>query len=258
MTHDLLNSLCLALPQTADMRLLALSLFGAAMAGSFTHCAFMCGPFVMMQTTNRLSTLPPTGELQRLKGALLLPYHLGRITTYTLLGALIALAGRPFIGLWQPFAAVLMLLAGAVMVASAFNFHHTFVIKHRKTLALQSVIRDSLATLPPLKVLRRTMARLMAAPTGLRGYFLGVLLGFLPCGMVYAALAVAATAPTPLVGAGLLFSFGCGTFPGLFAVSLLGTLSADALKKRLYFLTKIVTLGAGAWLCAVALGILIN
>jgi sulfite exporter TauE/SafE len=56
----------------------------------------------------------------------------------------------------------------------------------------------------------------------LRGYPLGLALGFLPCGILYAALAAAAATGSPLYGALAMFCFGLGTIPALVAVGLLG------------------------------------
>ena len=57
------------------------------------------------------------------------------------------------------------------------------------------------------------------------GLPLGLALGFLPCGMVYAALAAAASAG-PLLGGAAMLGFGIGTVPALVAVAVLGTAAA--------------------------------
>ena len=54
---------------------LVLALFMAGLVGSAGHCAGMCGPFVLAQVGART-------QLNRLAGSALLPYHLGRGTTY--------------------------------------------------------------------------------------------------------------------------------------------------------------------------------
>ena len=68
------------------------ALFLAGLVGSLTHCAGMCGPFVLTQVSAGLETIPAAKmtEWTRLRGVLLVPYHLGRFTTYVLLGALAA------------------------------------------------------------------------------------------------------------------------------------------------------------------------
>ena len=65
------------------------SLFLAGLAVSASHCAGMCGPFVLAQVGTRLAAMPLQRAtlLTRLSGMALLPYHLGRATTYTALGA---------------------------------------------------------------------------------------------------------------------------------------------------------------------------
>src|SRR3954468_3521952 len=67
-------------------------LFAAGLAGSLLHCAPMCGGFVLGQVADRMARLPACRmcERRRLSAAALLPYHLGRLTTYGLLGALAA------------------------------------------------------------------------------------------------------------------------------------------------------------------------
>ena len=59
---------------------LAGALFLAGLAGSATHCAGMCGPFVLGQVTAGLVARP---GLSRLAAGALLPYHLGRAVTHT-------------------------------------------------------------------------------------------------------------------------------------------------------------------------------
>ena len=66
---------------------LPLALFLAGLAGSLVHCIGMCGPFVLGQViADSEHTTGDYGEWQRLAGAALLPYHFGRLTTYTALG----------------------------------------------------------------------------------------------------------------------------------------------------------------------------
>ena len=99
------------------------ALFAAGLAGGFTHCAGMCGPFVLAQVAGFLDKVDAArmSELTRLRGAALVPYHLGRLTTYSALGALAGgLAGRvqEIAGLrW--IAAGLLALAALLFLAQA-------------------------------------------------------------------------------------------------------------------------------------------
>src|SRR5262245_65780474 len=71
---------------------LLVSMFLAGLIGSASHCAPMCGPFVLAQTGETMARLPVgSGELRRLAGAALAPYHAGRAITYILLAVLLSL-----------------------------------------------------------------------------------------------------------------------------------------------------------------------
>ena len=51
---------------------------------------------------------------------------------------------------------------------------------------------------------------------------LGVALGFLPCGFLYAALAAASASARPVLGAAAMVAFGLGTAPALMVVGVAG------------------------------------
>ena len=95
----------------------------AGLVGSATHCVGMCGPFVLAQTVARLEARPASDmrEIHRLSGAALVPYHLGRASTYASLGAVAALVAGGFIevtGLkW--FSAALLVLAALFFLGYA-------------------------------------------------------------------------------------------------------------------------------------------
>jgi sulfite exporter TauE/SafE len=176
---------------------LILALFMAGLVGSAGHCAGMCGPFVLAQVGAR-------GGMQRLAGAALLPYHLGRATTYIALGMLIAapigLLSRLDSLRWIP-AAMLVAAAGLFLTQALQGWN---VIGTRAPAFLQHA------------------RGLFARPWGARGYALGVVLGFLPCGLLYSALGAAAATADPIgAGAGML-GFVLGTVPMLVAIGLLG------------------------------------
>src|SRR3954454_25118552 len=84
-TLDHLATLCG--PAAARGGLLA-GLFAAGLAGSALHCAPMCGGFVLGQVSDRMARLPSEhlSGYQRLLSSSLLPYHFGRLTTYSALG----------------------------------------------------------------------------------------------------------------------------------------------------------------------------
>lgn len=185
----------------------AAAMFSAGLIGGLVHCAGMCGPFVLAQL--------PAGDgrvgLQRLSGGALPGYHFGRAVTYTLLGAgsgatsqlLTATTGLRWL------AATLLILAALIFTVGTAGWF---------TPRLPAALRrwsfsDRLC---------RSAARISILPPGMRQLGLGLLLGFLPCHMVYAGLATAAATGSAASGALAMAAFAAGTAPALVAVGWLG------------------------------------
>jgi sulfite exporter TauE/SafE len=221
---------------------LPLTLLLAGLVGGATHCAGMCGPFVLAQVGARLDrTGAPYGEVRRLAGAALLPYHLGRATTYALLGAAAgSLAGGaatlPFMG-WLPSA--LLALAALVLLSQA-------VARGARLLPR----RAGGGPWHPSTAVTRLSGPLLADPRGWRGFALGVVLGFLPCGLLWGALAAAGGGGGAAAGALAMGAFTLGTVPALVGVGYAGALFGRRFRPALAWATpailllNAVTLGA--------------
>jgi uncharacterized protein len=173
------------------------ALFMTGLAGSAGHCAGMCGPFVIAQVGARAG-------MQRLAGAALLPYHLGRGTTYIALGALLAAP----IGLVSRLDDLRWIPAAMLVGAAAF-----FILQALRGWKLVG------GNAPAFLHLARG---LFARPVGVNGYALGLVLGFLPCGLLYASLGAAAATGDPLAAAIGMLGFVLGTSPMLMAIGFLG------------------------------------
>lgn len=186
------------------------ALFLAGLAGGATHCAGMCGPFVIAQAAAVADKAAAGGWVARLSGAALLPYHLGRGIGY---GALGAAAGG---------------LAGVVALGTGFRFVLAGLLGAAALLMFAQASARIAAMLPKLPaprlpaMLERHLGALIAAPTGLRGVALGLMLSALPCGLLYGALAAAAATGSVLGGALAMLAFVAGTMPALMGVALLG------------------------------------
>lgn len=194
---------------------LALALFMAGLTGGATHCAGMCGPFVLAQAGGGTGM-----RLERLRAAALAPYHLGRITTYVMLAYVFSsFAGFAFIN--SPargvLSAAMLLVAGVVFLANAVP-------------ALAPVFPWALRVhnFIPLHIIQRLSVRFASGRGLWRRYVLGLLLGFMPCGLVMAALLASASAPSAVHGGLAMAAFGAGTVPALVAVAAGG----DALRRR--------------------------
>lgn len=191
------------------------SLFLAGLAGSATHCVGMCGPFVLSQVTNRLESIPASQmrEFHRLKGAALAPYHLGRLTTYMALGGVTSFLTGGIFDLMNMnwMASVLLVFAAIFFAAYAMQ---------RLGLGLPRYFSNT--STPLSRHLDKIARPLFADPTGWRGYGLGLVLGFLPCGLLYGALSAASAPGDVLAGIFAMAAFGLGTIPALLGVGIIG------------------------------------
>lgn len=200
---------CSLVPWADVASMLLLGLLGTA------HCLGMCGPLVL--------TLPAGAAGH-------LAYHLGRVVTYSALGALAAALGAGLRllaagGGADPLGAVTRLQVIVSLVAAlvllALGLTRLGVIREPPILSVAGTGR-----VPGLRWLQRRATGGGRRALPLLG--LGLLLGLLPCGLSYAAFARALAAPGPLEGALLALAFGLGTVPGL---ALLGT-GAAAVARR--------------------------
>lgn len=178
--------------------------FYAALAlgflGSF-HCIGMCGPITLALP------LSSNSWIQKIIGAFI--YNFGRVLTYSLLGAFFGLVGKSFViaGYQQILSltlgiAILIMVLLPNQVASKFkitSFIFSYIGKLKQKLGLLFQ--------------KKSMKSL---------FFIGTLNGLLPCGLVY--LGVAGAIATGDINKGALFmaTFGLGTIPAMFLVSLAG------------------------------------
>jgi uncharacterized protein len=200
--------------------------FVTGLISSFGHCLGMCGGIVAIYSARQAAQTPPgepqPGLLARIAG--FLPIHLGRITTYTFFGALIGLAGSlldragGLLG-WQGAFSVLV---GIIMLLVSLSL---------------------LGVLPPIEATLFSLTKGNSPMTRMRGLFgkrsflasltIGILWGFLPCGLVFAMLVLAARAQSLLGGALTMLSFGLGTVPTLVGFGLAANLLGPKLRGRL-------------------------
>ena len=199
-------------------------LFLTGLVGSISHCAGMCGPFVLSQLGARLEAVPVSrmGEWHRISGAMAVPYHLGRLTTYMALGALAAgavghLAGGGETLRWV--SSVLLGLAAVGVMAAAFPRAMASLFPHWGWEARWSAAVTGRAR------------SLFDRPVGWRGFALGAVLGFIPCGLLYAALSTAASMGGWLAGAFGMAAFTLGTVPALVAVGVAGHVAAGVWRR---------------------------
>jgi uncharacterized protein len=245
---DMLAALCTPAHALSLDGGIVLALLLAGAAGSAMHCVAMCSGFVLGQVADRMARLPAAHlcEWQRIGAGALLPYHLGRLTTYTLLGALAGASGGaaarlPWFG-W--LSGALLLLA-----ASLFLLHALRRLAPRLVPALARLERA-----PPgwSRAVMRLTARV--DPTRVSGgYALGLLLGLLPCGFLYAALTAAGASFSPVLGGLAMLAFGLGTVPMLVAVGIAGQTAGRRFRRGVAAASPAVMLLNATVLAALAL-----
>lgn len=210
-----------------------LSAFLVGLLGG-VHCVGMCGGIV-----GALSYSLPEPVRGRFLPLLpyLLGYNGGRLFSYTLGGALAggvgALAANlVFIHQAQNY---LLILAGLFMVAMGLYLGGWWYGMSR----LEQLGGRFWRYLEPWA------RRLMPVRGPGQAFLMGVVWGWLPCGLVYSALIWAITSGSALQGALLLLFFGLGTLPNLFAM---GTFAG---KLALFLRRPMVMKGAGAFVALI-------
>lgn len=162
--------------------------FVLGLAGSL-HCVGMCGPLALAVGWN--APRPVAAQVL---------YHLGRVVTYAVLGAVAGLAGG-FVSDLARYEKAGALVAGALMIVAA--------VFQAKPQAVPLVA---------IKGAAEAARKLKLAPH--RRFLSGLMMGLLPCGMVYAALLAAAGAGGWMAGAAAMAGFGLATSLPLAAVGL--------------------------------------
>lgn len=171
------------------------------------HCAGMCGGVV-----SALSLQGPR-DTSRPAWPVHLAYNLGRIASYATAGALMGALGSLglLFGKALPVQMVLYVAANLMMVA--LGLYLTGI-----TGALAFTERLGQRLWRRVQPLTR---RFLPVRGPAQAFPLGMLWGWLPCGMVYSVLAMALLTGSAVRGAATLLAFGLGTLPNLMLAGLL-------------------------------------
>ncbi len=213
------------------------SLFLTGLAGSL-HCVGMCGP-LLIGFSRALGA--STGGRD---GWSFLYYHAGRLWTYALLGLLVGWAsaemrlGAIDLGWQRPLAigvSVLVIGFGATALG--------LIPGLRLDLSSPGACNQPSRRWPWL-------ATLIHEPRPSARLLLGAVMGLLPCGLVYAALLVAASLPNPLICSLGMLCFGMGTLPALSAVVLGGRLLPPQFRGKGARLAAAMLIGIGLFMLA--------
>jgi sulfite exporter TauE/SafE len=210
-------------------------MFTSGLFGGFGHCIGMCGPIV-------------TSCSLVIKDKSIVPhlfYNLGRISTYAALGGIIGMTGS-FIGIAGHTLAIqksVMIFAGVFIVIMGMGLAGWLpVIKYIEG---RGKVLSSF-----LEKVRNIISGDIRASAF---YPAGILLGFIPCGLLYTALLTTARAGMDadthfsgfLTGTLLMGLFGIGTFPAMLLFGKAVNIMSSKLRTNLYRLSAIVMIVMG-------------
>lgn len=209
------------------------SLFLAGLVGGFTHCIAMCGPFVLSQNS-----------VNKLNGLSLLPYHLGRLTTYMFLAVLLSTVVNLaflFLPVRSLIVAPILITAGVIFLVTAFP-------------ALGTIFpwTSRIGTILPYQWIASALNTISQYKTVWGRYIMGLLLGFMPCGLIVSALMAASTAPETMHAAIAMMFFGIGTMPALITVSLTGQAIKQKYPRAMQRISQTAMVWSSLWLFVIA------
>lgn len=156
------------------------------------HCIGMCGAIAMMLPVDRSNPAKKVSQI--------ITYHLGRITAYATIGFVFGLLGKGFFmaGIQQK----LSILIGILMIIA--------IVIPEKTFAQYNFSKPVFRLISKLK---QVLGNQFKKKSYQSLFTIGLLNGFLPCGMVYVALFGAIAMQSVSLGVVYMVLFGLGTIP---------------------------------------------
>ena len=199
-------------------------IFLGGLAGSL-HCVGMCGGFPLALA----GAAPSRNPLRQLL------YNAGRLNTLVFIGAVSGALGAAFVtvGPVRTLERVLAIVAGTFMIVVGLEVLGVLAqITTRGTALAQATVGRMLGG-----VMR---SRSLAAPLAL-----GVFNAFLPCQLIYAFAALAASTASVTEGMLTMLCFGLGTVPAMLSLGIAGFLARPAVRARLSVASGILIIAFG-------------
>lgn len=216
--------------------LIVLPLFTMGLVSS-AHCIGMCGGIM-----GALTMAIPAHAAQK-RWLILVTYNIGRILSYGVMGLLAGFFAQQFAHMGGGI--ILRVLAGILLIAMGLYLADWW----RGLTKLEIIGRYLWVYLQPLG------KGLMPVDKASKALLLGAIWGWLPCGLVYAALASAMTQPVPALAAGSMLAFGLGTLPAVLAAGVAAQqLTRILQQKQVRAGLAIVIIVYGVWTIYAVLG----
>jgi uncharacterized protein len=220
--------------------------FATGVAGS-GHCFGMCGGMAAAyggKARRDVDGAPNPAARAFVQVSL---YQVGRLGGYALLGAAAGTAGGLLLGAFDllRIATILRLLTGVLIVVMGLRLLVGF--------GGIGFLEQGGALL--WRRLAPTARKLAAGHGVMAALGAGLVWGWLPCGLVYSMLALAAATATPVMGGATLLAFGLGTLPAMLTSGLLASQFSRLLKSpRVRPVAGIALVICGLWTVLAAQG----
>jgi sulfite exporter TauE/SafE len=195
--------------------MLEINLFALFMAGLLGggHCVGMCGGIVTAFSLQ----LPPGARWPYLLG-----FNAGRLAGYALIGALLGgLASFATLAALQSLKLILFVLANLLLLVLGW-----YIAGWSRALTRIEALGQ-----PIWRRVQPLMSKLLPVHSIWQTPLIGLLWGWIPCGLVYTASLSALASANPLNGAAVMLAFGLGTLPNLLLMGLMAQLLQALLKK---------------------------
>ncbi len=196
-----------------------LPLIGAALVTGLlgsAHCLGMCGGLSGLFAVNASAA-----SLRR-DIPMAVAYNAGRVLSYVFIGIIVAAVGKSIVGGIPKLTAPVRLFSGLLIVIVglqvAFNWRALAAVEKAGARIWQRIAPAAKGLLP-----------VTSLPKALG---LGLLWGWLPCGLVYSVLLLAATTANPATGAAVMLAFGIGTMPAMIATGVSASRLAEFMSRR--------------------------
>ncbi len=179
-----------------------ISILSIAFLGSFGHCIGMCGGIVIAYSSTKIKN--QYSKQMQIFAHLL--YSFGRVTTYSILGAIFGFIGG-VVSFDNLTSGILLLITGFLMILVGFSL--------LGKIKFLTILEHSCSKSP---LYQKTFKSLLGSDSLFSFYLLGMLNGLLPCGFVYVFAITAASTGSVFWGAFVMFVFGLSTIPALFGL----------------------------------------
>ncbi len=208
-------------------------IISVAFLGSLGHCVGMCGGFIVAYTAAKIDA----SKSKSYQFICHLLYNLGRITSYTIVGVIFGLLGSVFV-FNHISMGLLNLIIGIFMVIMGFSL--------MGKIKFLTSIEVSLAGSSAVKKLFSKLIHSKSLPSF---FFLGMLNGFLPCGLVYFFAASAASTGSPFWGGVVMLIFGLSTIPVLLGLGfIVGSLKSSSFRQTMIQIASFVIIAFGFYM----------